>query len=249
LVDIAQGRIQKAIVTRITAGLEGNHPFENHSFRILLQDFQVMKRILLICGILSSLLYVIMNIFVPLGFEGYSYAAHTVSELSAIGAPTRTLWVAFAMIWALLFAAFGWGVLKSATENRPLRVVGVLILVYCAVNFYWPPMHSRKALAAGEGSLTDTLHLVWAGFAVLFMLLMMGFGAAAFGRIFRIYTIASMALHFLFGFLTSLEAPNVETNVPTPWIGVWERINIGIFLLWVAVLAVMLLRREREDVY
>lgn len=205
-----------------------------------------LKKNLLVCGIVSSLFYVAINIFVPLGFEGYSYSAHTVSELSAIGAPTRQVWVVLAMIWVLLFAAFGWGVLKSAAGNRPLRVVGVLILVYCAVNFYWPPMHLRGALAAGEGSLTDTLHLVWAGFAVLFMLLMMGFGAAAFGKRFRLYTIASMALHFLFGFLTSLEAPNVETNEPTPWIGVWERINIGIFLLWVAVLAVVLLRKEKE---
>jgi len=205
-----------------------------------------LTRILLVCGILSSLLYVAINIFVPMGFEGYSYSAHTVSELSAIGAPTRPVWVVLAMIWVLLFAAFGWGVLKSAAGNRPLRVLGGIILAYCVFNLYWPPMHSREALAAGEGSLTDTLHLVWAGTTVFLMLLMMGFGAAALGKRFRIYTIASMVLHFVFGFLTSLEAPNVKTNQPTPWIGVWERINIGIFLLWVAVLAVMLLRREKE---
>jgi len=206
----------------------------------------MMKKILLICGILSSLFYVVINIFVPLGFEGYSYAVHTVSELSAIGAPTRQVWVILAMIWVLLFAAFGWGMLKSADGNRTLRIVGILILAYCVVNFYWPPMHQREALAAGEGSLTDTLHLIWAGFAVLFMLLMMGFGATAFSGGFRIYTITSMVLHAVFGFLTSLEVPNVETNGPTPWIGVWERINIGIFLLWVAVLAAMLLRKEKE---
>lgn len=204
------------------------------------------RKPLLICGILSSLLYVAMNIFVPLGFEGYSYSAHTVSELSAIGAPTRQVWVVLAMIWVLLFAAFGWGALKSAAGNRPLRVLGGIILAYCVFNLYWPPMHLREVLAAGGGSLTDTLHLVWAGTTVFLMLLMMGFGAAAFGKKFRIYTIASMALHFVFGFLTSLEAPKVETNQPTPWIGVWERINIGIFLLWVAVLAVILLRREKE---
>ena len=28
----------------------------------------------------------------------------------------------------------------------------------------------------------------------------------------------------------------------TPWIGVWERINIGVFLLWIVVLATALLR-------
>lgn len=206
---------------------------------------EFLRKTLLTCGILSSLLYVAINVFVPIGFEGYSYATHTVSELSAIGAPTRPIWVILAMLYILLFAAFGWGVLKSAAGNRRLHIVGVLILIYCVVNLYWPPMHLREALAAGEGTLTDTLHLVWAGTTVFLMLLMMGFGAAALDKRFRFYTITSMALHAVFGFMTSLEAPNVETNQPTPWIGVWERINIGVFLLWVVVLAVVLLRREK----
>ena len=45
------------------------------------------------CGILSSLLYVVMNVFVAMEWEGYSSASQTVSELSAIGAPRRSLWV------------------------------------------------------------------------------------------------------------------------------------------------------------
>ena len=47
-----------------------------------------MAKNLLICGILSSLLYVLMNIFVPL-FEGYNIPSHTVSELSAINPPSE----------------------------------------------------------------------------------------------------------------------------------------------------------------
>jgi hypothetical protein len=45
-----------------------------------------------------------------------------------------------------------------------------------------------------------------------------------------------------FGGLTFLEAPRLQANLPTPWIGLWERINITVFLLWVVVLAVRLLR-------
>ena len=50
------------------------------------------RKLLLVCGILSSLLYAAMNVFVRMLWEGYSYASQTVSELSAIGAPTRRLW-------------------------------------------------------------------------------------------------------------------------------------------------------------
>ena len=70
--------------------------------------------LLLVFGILSSLLYVAMLTFVPLRWEGYSSAAQTVSELSAIDAPTRLLWVPLGILWTLLYALFGWGVWKAA---------------------------------------------------------------------------------------------------------------------------------------
>ena len=41
------------------------------------------------CGIVSSLLCVAMNVFVPMQWEGYSSAFQTISELSAVDAPTR----------------------------------------------------------------------------------------------------------------------------------------------------------------
>lgn len=207
-----------------------------------LSDKVLLRKILFTCGILSSLYYVGLNILVPIGFDGYSYASYTVSELSAIDSPTRQIWVLLAPVYTLLFAAFGWGVWQSAGENRNVRVVGALIVVYCAINTYWPPMHLR----GNEPTLTDTLHIIWAMIAVLFMMTMMGFGAAAFDKRFRIYTIASMALHVIFGFLTTLEAPNIPRNLPTPFIGVWERINIGVFMLWVIVLAVGLWRKENR---
>ena len=107
----------------------------------------------------------------------------------------------------------------------------------------WPPMHLREALAAGGGTLTDTLHIVWSMVAVLFMMLAIGFGAAAFGKRFRLYSIATMVMLIAFGGLTGTDAPRIDANLPTPWIGVWERINIGVFLLWVVVLAIALLHR------
>ena len=35
----------------------------------------------------------------------------------------------------------------------------------------------------------------------------------------------------------------MQANLPTPWIGLWERINISVFLLWVVVLSTILLRK------
>jgi hypothetical protein len=205
-----------------------------------------LKNILLIGGIFSSLLYVAMNIFVAMQYPGYNSAAYTVSELSAIGAPTRSLWTGWAVVYTLLVAAFGWGIFKSAGENRAVKIMGALILIYGALGIGWhfAPMHQREVLAAGGGTVSDTMHLVLAFVTVLLMLMAIGFGAAAFGETFRFYSIISLVMLLIFGILTGLEAPNVESNQPTPLIGIWERINIGIFLIWVVVLAVLLLRRK-----
>jgi hypothetical protein len=68
-----------------------------------------MRCSLLACGIVSSLVYIAANAIVPSYFEGYDVLSQTVSELSAVGAPTRTLWLAFmvpyinsalALMWA-----------------------------------------------------------------------------------------------------------------------------------------------------
>lgn len=209
---------------------------------------ETIQRVLLRCGILSSLLYVAMNTVIPVQWEGYSSASHTVSELSAIGAPTRPLWVLFGIVYTFLVTAFGWGVSKSSTQNRPLHIAGSLLIAYGIVGMIWPlaPMHQREALAVGGATLSDTMHIVIATVTVLLMLLTMVFASAAFGKRFRFYSIISMALLLVFGVLAGLDAPKMDAGLPTPWIGVWERINIGIFLLWVVVLAFRLLRTEHN---
>jgi hypothetical protein len=166
-----------------------------------------------------------------------------VSELSAIDAPTRPLWISLGLLWTSLYAAFGWGVWRSAGPSRAVRVVGVAIIFAGLIGLFWPPMHQREVLAAGGASLTDTLHLVWTAINGVLTLTAMGLGAAAFGARFRLYSIVSSVILVAAGTATSLDAAEVQSNLPTPWVGVWERINIGAWLLWIGVLAVLLLRR------
>jgi len=97
-------------------------------------------------------------------------------------------------------------------------------------------------LAAGGGTLSDTLHQVLAAVTVFLMFLAIGFSATAFGKRFRLYSIVTIVVLLTFGGLTFLEAPRLQANLPTPWIGLWERINISVFLLWVVILAVALWR-------
>ncbi len=204
-----------------------------------------MRDAWLICGAVSSLLYVAMNLIVPLGWPGYNLASQTVSELSAIGAPTRPLWVVLGLVYTLLVTGFGWGVWMAAGENRHLRVAAILIAIYGALGVAWTfaPMHLRPVLAGGGGTFSDTAHLALGAVTEVLFLLALGFAAAALGKAFRLYSIATLSVLFWFGTLTFRDAPGVGANAPTPLLGVWERINIGVFLAWVIVLAFALLRR------
>ena len=204
-----------------------------------------LERSLLFCGIISSLLYAAINFITPFYFPGYNIASQTVSELSAIDAPSRSLWVGLCSFYSVSIIAFGCGIWIAAQSNRLLRTDAILFLIYGISGFFWPPMHLRETIAAGGGTFTDTMHIAFAIATILLMMLMIGFATGALGKQFRLYSILTLILFMVFGFLTGKESPGISSGQPTPWIGIWERINIGLFLLWVIVLALVLLRVTR----
>ena len=140
--------------------------------------------------------------------------------------------------------AFGLGVWASAGGQRARRTVGGLLVAYGVVGLLAPffPMHMRGA----EATLSDTGHIVLTIVTVLLMFLAIAFGAAAFGPRFRLYSIATIILLVLGGILAFSDAYRLAAQLPTPWLGVTERVNIGVFLLWVVVLANTLLRLPEE---
>jgi hypothetical membrane protein len=196
-------------------------------------------KVLLACGIVSSLLYVGTDILASMIYPGYSYANQAVSELGAIGAPTRALWMAMSMLYNPLVIAFGVGVWKAAGEKRSLRLAAIFLVAYGIVSAAGPfvPMHVRGA----GTSLTDVLHIACTAGMVLFMLLFVGFGANAHGKRFRIYSIATILAFVIGGTLASMGAAQIAAGAATPWFGIMERVNIYAEMLWVLMLAVTLL--------
>ena len=207
---------------------------------------ELLRKAALCSGIIASLLYIAINFIVAAQWQAYDPVAQTVSELSAVGAPTRMLWVVLSTPYTILMIAFGWGVWQSAGENKSLKIAGALLLIYATLGILWPfaPMHLRETLAAGGATFTDTAHLALGAVTEVIYLLALGITAAALGKGFRIYSVITFLLVLFVGILTFMDAPAVGRNEPTPLIGLWERINIAIFLLLVMVLALKLLRRK-----
>lgn len=206
-----------------------------------------LKEILLICGILSSLLYVTATILGAFRWQEYSSISMTVSELIAINAPSAPLVVPLFFVYSVLMFAFGLGVWRSSGQKRVLRIVACLIagkeVLGLAVTLF-APMHLRGQ----ETTLTDTMHALLTGAGVfLCMFPAIGLGATAFGRKFRFYSISTMLIFIAFGIMSFLDAPQLAANLPTPWLGVWERVNIFGYLLWIIVLAITLLKTEKRE--
>jgi hypothetical protein len=200
---------------------------------------------LLICGILASLLYIFTDIILSLHYVGYSYTSQTISELSAIGAPTRLLWIVMTFMFNPLLVAFGIGVWKSSGEKRSLRISGILLTIWGAIGFVWLffPMHLRGAI----GSTTDTMHLVMAGVTVPLMILFIGFGSGALRKWFRLYSVLTIFVMLVFGVLVGMQASRVAAQLPTPWLGVMERVSVYSPMLWILVLAIILLGMKKTS--
>jgi hypothetical protein len=201
------------------------------------------RKALLGCGVASSVLYVATTILGAMVWEGYDSGSQTVSELFAIDAPSRPLVVPLFLAYSALVIAFGVGVWGAAGGQRALRVVGGLLVVNEArgiAGTLFAPIHLRGV----AGTATDTWHMVLTVVNVLGILLIIGCGATAFGTRFRWYSYGTILFLVVFGTLAGLDGSRLAANQPTPWMGVTERINIFGYMLWVALLAVVLLRAQ-----
>lgn len=202
------------------------------------------RKLLLGAGIVSSLLYVAADMLGARRWKEYSLTSQTVSELSAIGAPSRPLVVPLLTAHGVLVIPFGVGVFESAGRSRAVRGTGVLLVGLGVSDLAAPlfPMHRREALARGARSRTDTMHIAVTGVNSLLILLAIGCASTALGARFQRYSLATILALVVSGGLTATQAPRVEANQPTPWAGVTERISIGGYLVWQVVLALLLMR-------
>jgi hypothetical membrane protein len=203
----------------------------------------MVRKALLICGVFAPLIWMAADVAASMQYPGYSYTDQAISELSAIGAPTVGVLSVTGSIYLILAVLFAVGVVLAAGDKRSLRYTGFVLLALGAVGvagaFF--PMNMRQA----EKGFTDTMHVILSGVAtVLLILLAIGFGATAFGKRWRIYSYVTIVVLIVFGAWAFIGAPDIEANLPTPWLGLRERINVYGFMVWMLALAVALLRRQ-----
>jgi len=148
------------------------------------------------------------------------------------------------MVWLcipynFLVFALAVGVWASAGGKRATRFTAAALIGYGAVStagLLLFPMDVRGTVQ----SQRDTLHIIDTIVMSIFIVAVMAFGAFAHGKRFRLYSFATIVTVVVFGAWAGFLARPMPG--PTPWLGLAERVNIYATMLWVAVLAVSLLR-------
>lgn len=222
-----------------------NHTTDNHAGGEKRQAFARLQAVLIAMGIASSILYLITVTAASALWSDYSPVSQTVSELIAVDAPTRSYVAILFIVYDLLIYAYGVGIVLSANGKRALKIAAFLIVAkeilgLIATLFF--PIHLRGV----EADFSDAMHgILTAAGVFLCMFPAMIAGAVAFKGKFRAYSILTMALFVIFGILAGLDQPKYALNLPTPMMGIWERINIYGYMLWIVIFSILLLRSNR----
>ena len=204
----------------------------------------ILRTILLVCGILASVLYVATDLIGGMMYEGYSFSAQTISELGAIGSPSKPVVGPLFFTYNVLLVSFGIGVIREAVaRKRALHIAAILLAGIGIIGLVVAP-YSALHVRGAEWTISDTLHIVVTSVMVLSILLAVGFGAVTLGPRFLRYSCSTLLLLVASLALVGVYAPRLAAHLPTPGLGIIERVNVYAYLLWVAVLAIALLRHQ-----
>lgn len=193
------------------------------------------RGLLFLCGIIAPLLFIGTDLLAGKLHEGYDFINQSISELSALEAPTRPLVVPLNIAYNVIMVAFASGLWGSAVRSRAKRTMAALLVgnavVAMLANFF--PMH----LGEDMSTPANTMNVVILEMSLILLVLAILSGAFAYRNWLRLYSLGT-----LLAFLVLTIFGLFQT---TPHVGGQERTMTYGCLLWVAVQAFFLLREEK----
>ena len=206
----------------------------------------MLRKTLLSCGTAAPVLYIITAIIgAALRPNDYSHIVNAISELLSNGAPNKAILDIIFNIYNALLLVFALGAYSAVKKfPRISRVsMGILIGIQ-VVSFSWGffPMDPLGAEATFAGTMHNVLGGVVA-MATIVMPLLMGLGVRKLGGFNRyaVYSFVSSAIIFVSG-LTGVILAGQGVHL----FGLFERITIGTYEIWIFVTALNLLRVQQE---
>lgn len=197
---------------------------------------------LLVCGIVASGLHFVTDLVAGMLWTGYNFVSQSISELSAVGSPTRSLVLSLDLVWGFLMIAFGLGVWIVAGRSIALRITAALIIGNAVVSIvavaFFPPRYGETV-----STNMSVPNVVLMAVGMVLFVLAIAFGAAAFHGWFRVFSVGILVAYAVLTIVGLLfQRPSTPLGSPMPTVGVQERTMMYSYLLWAAVLAGVLLR-------
>lgn len=208
-----------------------------------------MKKLLMLCGMGASILYVGTVILGGWLRPGYSHISMAISELVADGAPYRSLLSSSFLVYNALLSVFGIGLFfkaKSQSRGRLSGSIGSLALVLVGVAGVSMELAFPQEPGGTAVTFTGIMHFVMAGVAALGTMVAILMLAFWFKNIpglksYVPYSLISVAVIFLSGGVGAAAMAN-----HSPLFGLIERITIFTFTLWIFVVGRKIAQLEGE---
>lgn len=186
-------------------------------------------------GIAAVFVYVCAVIIGGLLYPGYSHISQDISQLTSTNSPIRELMNIF-FFYNFLVAFFGCGLFRLS-KNKFSRIGACSVILIGVLGFIigWFPINTRGT------EITDTgiVHLTIVSI-ISVLTVINGFLFWFAYKKTELRFFARISLYSGVGFLIS--GPIAGVLVLSPYAGLAERIPIGIFLGWILVTSLIMLR-------
>jgi hypothetical membrane protein len=206
----------------------------------------LMKKWYPVFGIMAPLVYALAVVIGGFMLPGYSHIYNTISELTASNAPKIPLIQILFTLYNFLLILLGIGMYRHlATPERRKTQLAAFLLVLIGVlglGMYFFPQDPRNIAM----TLNGKAHIVLAGIASIFTMIAILQAGTSFKndnqlRWLRIYSYITFGLVFITGGLAGVSVANNAA-----YGGLYERLTIGAFMQWIAVVSAIIFNRKTK---
>jgi len=205
-----------------------------------------VQQFLLRCGVAAPVIYLLTVLLGGAITPGYSHARQVIGALTAPGTPHRQLLELCFLAYNVATLLFAFGLLwrLRACRRRNLTVGALLLagVAICGIFMFFAPTDAPEGPATLQGQLSIALDAA-RSLLIFLSILVMGLGFRGVPGVSFLwgYSVVSAVLTGMAGLMAV-----AGSAVRSPLLGVYDRVAMGAFLLWMLVLALVLARVEPQ---
>lgn len=206
------------------------------------------KKLLYYGGLFGSIIFLLNDIIGSIITPGFNPIVNAVSELTQAGSENAVLLSSLFLIAAIMLMVFGIGLFAHYKfgQTKLIFFGGIFIILlglFSALSGTIFPMDPFD----GEATFAGNMHIILTGLNIILIVLaipMIGIGLNKINqwKSFRLYSIVTVLIMVIFGASTSFLIMN-----DIEMLGLFERITIFAYQLWIFILAFMLIKNPSKS--